>query len=174
MNITIVYNKTTGKVLDILQSNVIINNLNEDIDSISCEIDDNLLIITDINETNKQIKFVNTTYSDSILNVPDLLNIIKEKRLDEISMQVEMYIYEHYKSGTQKSLLKLISTGNDTQKQAVTEIFNWIDTVMTYYYSKKDIIKNATTLNELYTELDFTPFNDTKPSYTLEEIYKLT
>lgn len=174
MNVTIIYNKTTGKILDVLQNNIVLNNLKEDMDSISCEIDDQLLTSIDIDETNKQIKFINNTYSDSVSNIPNLINTIKEKRLNEISIQIENYIYNHYKSGTQKSLLKLISTGNDSQKQAVTEIFNWIDSVMAYYYSKKDSIRNATSIADIYTEIDFSSFDSSKPPYTLEDIYKLT
>jgi len=84
---------------------------------------------------------------------PPSLDKLKQQKLRQLKQELQNFIYSHYDQGTQASFTALYQIAKEQNNtNALTQIqrvWNWINSVLNYYYSKKDAIKNADTQNEL-------------------------
>jgi len=108
------------------------------------------------------IKYNGKTYSN-FENIGDLINAgipedvilehLKQDKLSQLKQELQNFIYSHYDQGTQASFSALYQQAKEQNNtNALTQIqkvWDWIQSVLDYYYSKKEAIKNATTQDEL-------------------------
>ena len=108
------------------------------------------------------IKYNGKTYS-SFENIDDLINAgipedvilehLKQDKLTQLKQELQNFIYSHYDQGTQASFTALYQQAKEQNNtDALTQIqkvWDWINFVLDYYYSKKEAIKNVTTQDEL-------------------------
>jgi hypothetical protein len=92
--------------------------------------------------------------------------------LNQINTEVNTYINTYYDAGTQQSFTALyVKVNTDEVKNYLNPVWDWINTIMTYYYGKKTDITNATTSSALTSiTWDFTTFDATKPSVSLQSL----
>ena len=91
-------------------------------------------------------------------------------RLTKINQDVNTYIYNYYDPGTQDSFngLQARRSTSDAVKDIIDSVYDWIQIIMTYYYSKKvEII--ASDEPGLIT-WDFSQFDTTKPDVSLSDL----
>ena len=82
------------------------------------------------------------------------LDVLKQQKNLQLKQEVQDFIYSHYDQGEQASLLNLYQRAkeeNNTEAiSLISKVWSWIDTVLSYYFSKKEEIQNA----ESYEALD--------------------
>ena len=91
-------------------------------------------------------------------------------QLTKINQAVNTYIYNYYDPGTQDSFngLQARRSTPDAVKDIIDSVYDWIQTIMEYYYTKK---ANIIMLDEpgLVT-WDFSQFDATKPDVLLSDL----
>ncbi len=120
------------------------------------------------------------------------INREKERKIDQLDKDCNQYILKHYSYGRQNTFkakyLQIVDelsfnsanytqTEIDTMNQAKARILavnSWIDSVLDYYYTTLNSIKNATTVADVQAiAWDFSQFDSTDPLVTIEEIRSL-
>ena len=94
-------------------------------------------------------------------------------QLPQINADVNEYINNYYDVGTQQTFTAIYTKRStpDTARNYLDPVWDWIETVMTYYYGKKTDITNATTLTALRAiTWDFETFDATKPNVSLQAL----
>jgi len=81
------------------------------------------------------------------------LDELKQQKLRQLKQELQNFIYSHYDQGTQASFTALYQqakeqNNTDTLSQ-IQKVWDWINSVLNYYYSVKNTIKNVTTQDEL-------------------------
>jgi len=81
------------------------------------------------------------------------LDELKQQKLRQLKQELQDFIYSHYDQGTQASFTALYQqakeqNNTDTLSQ-IQKVWDWINSVLDYYYSVKNTIKNVTTQDEL-------------------------
>ena len=108
------------------------------------------------------IKYNGKTYSN-FENIDDLINIgipediildhLKQDKLTQLKQELQNFIYSHYDQGTQASFSALYQQAkgqnNTDALTQIQKVWDWIQSVLDYYYSKKEAIKNVTNYTEL-------------------------
>jgi len=108
------------------------------------------------------IKYNGKTYSN-FENIDDLINAgipedvilehLKQDKLSQLKQELQNFIYSHYDQGTQASfsaLYQIAKEQNNTNALSqIQKVWDWINSVLDYYYSKKEAIINATTRDDL-------------------------
>jgi len=133
-----------------------------------------LTSVKTINETN-----VTETYTVNSYTTEELATNLAEQKtiqLGSINQEVNQYINSYYDSGTQQSFTA-IYTRQDTLtavKNYLDPVLTWIQSIMVYYYTKKDVITACTTI----TQLDditwtFNTFTETKPDVSLQALLNM-
>ncbi len=108
------------------------------------------------------IKYNGKTYSnfesiDELIDagIPEdvVLEHLKQNKLTQLKQELQNFIYSHYDQGTQASFTALyqIAKGqnNTDALTQIQKVWNWIQSVLDYYYSKKEAIKNVNNYTEL-------------------------
>lgn len=113
----------------------------------------------------------NTTMPTNLSAMPEAFASYKGELLTKIEQLPKNYIYKHYDAGVQQTLAAKFVVGNDNQKAAIASIWNWVESVMVGYYTKKQQLYNATTVAELLAvEFSLDAFDATLPGVSLREI----
>jgi len=77
------------------------------------------------------------------------LDELKEYKLAKLKKEFEDFICSHYNQGTQASFLSLYQiakdSGNTDVINEIQKVWDWISSVMAYYYQTKNEIRNAET-----------------------------
>ena len=121
--------------------------------------------------------------------VKPTLNMEIDKKTKDLKTDCNKYILLHYSYAEQNTFKTKFSqiidelTNNynnytseqitqlQTAKSRLLEVQKWIESILNYYYSKLDEIKNAADLATLDTiAWDFSQFDSTDPQVTIEEI----
>jgi len=136
------------KLLDngaIIDDNIKAPNLNEQ-SAILLEVDN-------LPQNYKNDRFI---YVDGVWDAKDeeSLTEMKNEKIVILKQELQNFIYSHYDQGTQASFIALYQQAkeqNNTEVIAqIQKVWDWIQSVLDYYYFKKEAIANATN----YTELD--------------------
>jgi len=84
-----------------------------------------------------------------------ILEHLKQDKLVQLKQELQSFIYSHYDQGTQASFIAFYQLAkeqnNTTALTQIQKVRDWINSVLNYYYSKKEAIKNATTQDELFS-----------------------
>jgi len=84
---------------------------------------------------------------------PPSLDVLKQQELHRLKKELQNFIYSHYNQGTQASFIALYQPAKEQNNTEVLtqiqKVWDWINSVLNYYYSKKEAIKSATTKDEL-------------------------
>jgi len=121
--------------------------------------------------------------------VNENLDKVKERKIASLDKSCNEYILKHYQYSRQNTFkakyVQIVDeltnnsssyttdqiTNLETAKNRLNEVLQWIETVLDYYYSKLDEIKNATDIDTVNTiTWDFSQFDSTDPQVTIEEI----
>ena len=97
----------------------------------------------------------------------------RTKVLSKINQEVNTYINSYYDVGTQQSFTAIyVKYNTQAVKDYLDPVWNWINTIMAYYYTKKTEITNATNINTLKSIVwNFTDtFDETKPNVSLQSL----
>ena len=111
-----------------------------------------LLEVSNLPQNYKNDKF---TYIDGVWDAKDeeSLTEMKNKKIAILKKELQNFIYSHYDQGTQASFTALFQQAKEQNNtEALTQIqkvWDWIQSVLDYYYSKKEAIKNATNYTEI-------------------------
>ena len=88
-------------------------------------------------------------------------------QLSRLNVDVNLYLYAHYDPGTQSSFNGIYAKRStpDAIKDKLDTVWDWIATVMEYYYSVKTELMTEEILETV--SWDFSAFDTTKPDVTL-------
>jgi len=108
------------------------------------------------------------------LVVADLV-VSKKARLGAMKTEVTEYINAHYDPGQQNTLNALwiegISKGWDNRKASVQSVMDWVNSVLAYFYQKKDAIFAAADQDALdAVEVDFSQFDAGDPGVAIQDV----
>lgn len=97
----------------------------------------------------------------------------REKRLTTLNTDLQAYLAAHYDLGTQMSFqsIYVLPTTPTAMKLMLEQAWNWIQSVMTYYYSTKGAIlieEDAETACGI--EWDYSQFNELDPGISLKDL----
>ena len=111
------------------------------------------------------------------INSHDLTGDMRARKLELINDEVNTYINKHYDTGTQQTFTAIYTQQSTTTavKNYLDPVLAWISSVMTYYYTKKTAIQEATTITaaEVIT-WDFpTTFDSAKPDVSLSALMSM-
>jgi len=135
------------KLLDngaIIDNNIKVPNLNEQ-----------SAILLEVNNLPQNYKNDKFTYVDGVWDAKDEESLIeiKNEKTAVLKKELQNFIYSHYDQGTQASFIALHQQAkeqNNTEVIAqIQKVWDWIQSVLDYYYSKKEAIANATNYTEL-------------------------
>jgi hypothetical protein len=103
------------------------------------------------------------------------LSAEQETILNQINEDVNTYINTYYDIGTQQSFTAIYIKYNTPElKTYLDPVWDWIQSIMTYYYGKKQDITNAEDISTLkIITWDFTTFDATKPDVSLQALMSL-
>ncbi len=104
-------------------------------------------------------------------DITEVWEAVESKLSEEINavqIQLRSYIYSKYGAGTQSTMtaVYLEPTTVLKDKDRILAVWNWIKSVLFYYYNLKKQLETGTKLSDL--KVDFTQFNETDPKVTLE------
>ena len=103
-------------------------------------------------------------------NSHDYAGDMRVRKLEELNVDLQGYLYTKYDVGTQISFQAIDSRPDTPEvvKTAMQGLFTWISGVMNYYYAKKKLIRD----NEDWESVtwDFTTFDSTDPNISLEAL----
>lgn len=103
--------------------------------------------------------------AQSVINNMDTINLSKAEKLTALETAATVFVKGQYNDEEQKVFLRLQSSGNDTQKALVAQIWAWIDSVLSAYYTRRATVQTATTQSELDAiSMDFSEFLLTLPT----------
>jgi len=104
------------------------------------------------NQGRRRWDFENKKVIEYISPTPPL-DELKQQKLRQLKKELQNFIYSHYDQGTQASFIALYQQAKEQNNTVVLtqiqKVWDWINSVLSYYYSKKESIKNATTQDEL-------------------------
>jgi len=85
-----------------------------------------------------------------------------------LNAEVNSYLFQKYDSGTQLSFTALYARADTPQvaKAAIQAVWDWQETVLNYYYDKKDLILAG----DISVEWDFSSFDGTDPNIHLGDL----
>jgi len=103
----------------------------------------------------------------------------KIKRSYDFKIEVTAYIGKKYDAGQQSTLNALWSEGIEkgwvNRNALVQGIMTWVNTVLTYFYSKLDEVTAATTIPEVEAiTMDLAQFTPTAPTTTVRQVKDTT
>jgi hypothetical protein len=111
---------------------------------------------------------------------PEGLTTNQHKMYRTISLEVQTYLFAHYDANTQKSLTAMYdraeNTGKTNRAAHVGPALDWVlETVLSYFYGKKDAIYATTTQAELDAiAWDFDQFDASDPGVTIQSGLNIT
>jgi len=111
-----------------------------------------LLEVNNLPQNYKNDKF---TYVDGVWDAKDEESLIemKNEKIAVLKKELQNFIYSHYDQGTQASFTALFQQAkeqnNTNALNQIQKVWDWIQSVLDYYYSKKEAIKNATNYTEI-------------------------
>jgi len=108
-----------------------------DVDNIHDE-SANIRIVMDVSFTAAQETILDTTVSDH-----PALSSYKAKHLAIMDQGIQIFIYSKYDGETQKSLTALHSIALTNRKAHIKDYIDWLDDLLTRFYSKKTTINDA-------------------------------
>jgi hypothetical protein len=97
----------------------------------------------------------------------------KTDLLNQINQEVNTYINNYYDIGTQQSFTGIYTKRStpDAARDYLDPVWTWIEAVMSYYYTKKQSIIDASSISALGDiTWDFTTFDATKPDVSLQAL----
>jgi len=173
----VIFDKNTGVIKDVLIDDVTLQDLKDSFDIIE-DVSVDGYTVQEIVDDGLPIYTV-VKSDDAIENVNDdenLLNKVKEKVKNILKENITNYISQYWNLYEQSSISQFRISGNENQKSAADEIWNWINNlVLENYYNRKNDIDTKTNVADIYALItDFTEFNDTRPNYSLRQIRELT
>ena len=75
------------------------------------------------------------------------LEELKQRKLAQLKQELKNFIYSRYDDGTQKTLqtiyIQAQEAGDTAKINTIKQVWDWINSVLIYYYQKKDAILNA-------------------------------
>lgn len=104
----------------------------------------------------------------------DIEKLISVK-VENLNRSLQNYVYSAYDMGTQASFqcLYLLPTVSEQSKADITNVWEWIQSILIYYYQCKETLLStkdiASAKNFVY---NFGQFNATKPTASLSAILK--
>lgn len=107
--------------------------------------------------------------------LPDL-NTLKEYKISRLGIEVRGYVETRYPVHKQRTLTHIAATGNQAQKNYVQPAWDWIHSVLSYYYEKEDALIAAAD-NEAVYEIVWEPgleFTASDPLVTIREALSLS
>jgi len=121
----------------------------------------------------KQIEELNQAMLDAGF-LPDKQVFLKDARALELQVTARTYIYAHYEPERQQTLAILLSearfAGLVNRANYIVQALGWVDSIFTYYYTKKAEIEAATKDAEIAAVTwDFAQFDDTDPVVSIKE-----
>ena len=107
------------------------------------------------------------------------LDIAKDQATTRMKTEIEMYLFSKYDQGTQSSMnaffIEGVSNSWTNRKALVQSVLDWIKSVLSYYYGKKDDIAVATTVEQVNAiTWDFFSFDATDPKVALQTVKETT
>ena len=82
---------------------------------------------------------------DAAVAAHPLITMYRDKHIALMSSEVMVFIYSKYDDETQKTLTALHGTALTNRKAHIKDALDWLDDVLTRFYSKKTSINAATT-----------------------------
>jgi hypothetical protein len=118
---------------------------------------------------------VTKTYTVNDYSAEELAPRLTEEQtsiLTQINNDVNTYINNYYDVGTQQSFTAVyVKYNTDEVKNYLNPVWDWINTIMVYYYGKKQTIVDAANITTLKAiTWDFTTFDATKPDVSLQAL----
>ena len=106
------------------------------------------------------------------------LTVSKKVRILELKTAITEYIGAHYDSGQQNTLNALwiegISKSWPNRKAKVQLVMDWVNSVLTYFYQKKDAIVAAADQAALDAiNVDFLQFDASDPEVTIQDVISI-
>lgn len=104
------------------------------------------------------------------VNSHDYAGTLTDRKLEEICLAVNQYIYAHYDAGAQNSF-QAIYVMNSTPvavKDTLLMVWTWVQSVLVYYYTKKAEIIAAS--DPASVTWDFSTFDATDPQLSLQSL----
>ena len=109
--------------------------------------------------------------------------VVNDKPLDQckllilaqVNQEVNTYINTYYDTGTQQSFTAAYVKYNTPELKAYLDpIWDWIEIIMSYYYTVKQLIVDAETIETLKNiSWDFGQFDDTNPTVSLKDLIQM-
>jgi len=111
-------------------------------------------------------------------SVPTLTGA-KQKRSYDFKIEVTAYIGKKYDAGQQSTLNAFWSEGIEkgwvNRNALVQGVMTWVNTVLTYFYSKLDEVTAATTIPDVDAiTMDLAQFTPTMPTTTVRQVKDTT
>lgn len=108
---------------------------------------------------------------EAALDATRTLNILKSQRATELSIATRAYVEAHYASHRQQTFTYLHSSGGANRKAQIQLVWDWINSVFDYYYTKEDEIVAAPNEATLFAiTWSFTQFDVTDPLKTIRVV----
>jgi len=104
------------------------------------------------------------------VNSHDYTGTLTDRKLEEICLAVNQYIYAHYDAGAQNSF-QAIYVMNSTPvavKDTLLMVWTWVQSVLVYYYTKKAEIIAAS--DPASVTWDFSTFDAADPQVSLQSL----
>ena len=97
----------------------------------------------------------------------DYTGDMRTRKLEELNTDVNTYINSYYDTGTQQSFTAVyVKYGTQDVKDYLNPVWDWINAIMAYYYSKKSEITEANDINSITWDFS-TTFDVSKPDVSL-------
>jgi hypothetical protein len=105
------------------------------------------------------------------LDATRTLDKLKLQRATELSVATRAYVEVHYASHRQQTLTYLHTSGGANRKAQIQLVWNWINSVFDYYYTKEDEIVAAPDEATLFAiTWSFTQFDASDPLKTIRVV----
>lgn len=103
----------------------------------------------------------------------------KQKRSYDFKIETTAYVAKRYDAGQQSSLNALWSEGIEkgwvNRNALVQGVMNWVNSILTYFYTKLDEVGAATTIPEVEAiTMDLAQFTPTAPTTTVRQVKDTT
>lgn len=93
-----------------------------------------------------------------------------EVKMSDLNASLKQYINSNYDQGTQTTFtaMYMVPTTSIEAKISLEKVFTWINSVLVYYYSKKEELSRIQDISQF--EYDFSQFDESNPKITLKSI----
>lgn len=104
---------------------------------------------------------------DGNVDVVDIIIDIDTLK-SQMKREMKKLIYSKFDQGTQSTLQAIyLATSIDPDKQTIEEVWEWINSILKYYYEKRIYLETNGAEN---FEYDFSQFAHTAPSINIEDL----